>query len=222
MKNNFGELQPFYVPAKVFKPTATGDTSASGGGAAVPPQQPPRKPQSRFVDPDLGVDLNSSGVKLAAAALFGAAYVLLQTQPALMALTVFILLGAVMLRLDAHRRRIAAVPVTLATLLLACNMAKLCAMPASNQLINVGTLASWLPLFFAACIFYMPRVNAATNKILMTGAMLLLLSGLLPGNGFEVIFVMTQYYIFIAVVIGLAIDLAGNGAHQHAPAASVA
>jgi hypothetical protein len=221
MKNNFGELQPFYVPAKVFKPTASGDSGAGGGpNSPVQPRQN-RPPQPKHgLDSDLKTDLDSSRVKLAAAAVLGAGCVLIVKQPALMAFTVFILLAAVMARLDERRRRIAAVPVTLSTLFLAAEITKVFAQPLSAQLINVGTIANWLPLFFAACIFYMPRINSATNKILLTGSLLLLLSGLLPGGGFEVIFVMTQYYIFIAVIIGLAIDFTNNGVHQAQPANS--
>jgi hypothetical protein len=69
-------------------------------------------------------------------------------------------------------------------------------------------VAPWLPLFFAVCLFYMPRFETCTGKILMVGSVLLLVSGLLPGGGFEVIFITTQYFLFIAIVVGLAVDFA--------------
>jgi hypothetical protein len=41
---------------------------------------------------------------------------------------------------------------------------------------------------------------------MMSMSVLLLTSGLLPGTGFEFIFITCQYFLFLAVVIGLSID----------------
>jgi hypothetical protein len=64
----------------------------------------------------------------------------------------------------------------------------------------------WLPLFFAACIFLAPELSNYTGRFMMGMSVLLLASGLLPGEGFEFIFITCQYFLFLAVIIGLSID----------------
>jgi len=77
-----------------------------------------------------------------------------------------------------------------------------------------------MPLLLAGCLFYMPRFPTYTEKILLLLSLVLLLSGLLPGDGFGIIFWTTQYFLFIAIAIGLGIDLTQNGRMFTAPASS--
>jgi hypothetical protein len=68
----------------------------------------------------------------------------------------------------------------------------------------------WLPLFFAACIFLAPDLKNYTGKLVMSMGVLLLISGLLPGESFEFIFVTCQYFLFLAMLAGLGLDLSRN------------
>ena len=113
-------------------------------------------------------------------------------------------------------------------MLLACQIADACAKmalaPAGSifqqpAAVMPNMVAPWLPLFFAVSLFYMPRYETITGKILLIISLLLLVSGLLPGNGFEVIFVTIQYFLFIAIVIGLGIDFTRDSAHPAATSA---
>jgi len=85
---------------------------------------------------------------------------------------------------------------------------------------DVNELKIWMPLLLASCLFYMPKFPTYTEKILLVLSLILLLSGLLPGNGFGVIFVTTQYFLFLAIAIGLGIDLTQNGRMFAAQASS--
>ncbi len=52
----------------------------------------------------------------------------------------------------------------------------------------------------------MPRQPSYSGNFLVAGSVLLLASGLLPGNGFVAIFNACQYFVFIALIIVLAVD----------------
>jgi hypothetical protein len=64
----------------------------------------------------------------------------------------------------------------------------------------------WVPLFIAICIFYLPEKATVTGKIMAAGATCMLISGLLPGEGYVVIFAMIQYTLFVGVAVGLIVD----------------
>jgi hypothetical protein len=84
----------------------------------------------------------------------------------------------------------------------------------------VGATTGWLLLFLAACLFYAPKFPTYTEKILTAISILLLGSGLLPGNGFIVFFATTQYFLFIAVAVGLGMDFKESGYNLAAQPAS--
>jgi len=147
---------------------------------------------------------------LAALAGFLAIYFLVERDPSLSPLSVLTLLVCVLARLDDAKRRAAAIPISLAALMLAGRVGLHGVSKAarwwsdSNDVAEPGV--GWLPLFFAACIFLAPELKNYTGRIMMTMSVLLLVSGLLPGDGFEVIFITCQYFLFLAMVVGLGID----------------
>lgn len=213
-------LEPFSVPAKVLKRSAGEEESA-------PPAASRREPGAAGSDP-LFDHFDSPLAKIAAGFLFASIYMLVESNPAFTWAGVLLLLLCTLLRLDARQRKIAAAPVAFASVLLACQVADTCSHIAQARdaasmyqrapVTMPNLVAPWLPLFFAVCLFYMPRFATVTGKILMISSLLLLVSGLLPGGGFEVIFITTQYFLFIAIVVGLAVDFAHKGP---APAARV-
>jgi hypothetical protein len=199
-------IEPFHVQAKTVRCTVTsGETS---GGAAAPP--PPARRSPSPLD-----ELDTPLGKAAAAAVFGAAYFLVHYRPVFAGISVLVLLGAVMFRLDERRRKVAAAPLTLSAAML---MSQLGASTFNNWTFGVppatltgDTVTGWLPLFLAVCIFFSPKFPTVTLKVLMVLAFLVLGSGLIPGRGFEVIFYMVEYLLCIALAISITVDMVENG-----------
>jgi len=125
-------------------------------------------------------------------------------------LALLVLLGCLFVRLDNHPRQIAAVPLTLAGIKLAFQMAEYLNSSAPNALSLRGFSGPgfiWLPMFFSACLVFIPRRDSVTFKIILAGSCLLLASGLLPGEGFVAIFYLLNGTLFLAIVVGVFIDL---------------
>ena len=203
-------IEPFHVPAKIVKcSTFNGETpngEISGGSGSARPH-PDRTPSP--LD-----ELQSTSGRIAAGALLAAACFLVYTRPMFTAVAVLVLLAAVMYRLDSRRRRIAAAPISMSTALLASQIVASGIDYARYGIPVLGTAGpatGWLPLFLATCLVFAPNFPNCTEKILMVISLLLLGSGLLPGSGFVAIFATTQYFLFIAVAVGLAIDFKEHG-----------
>lgn len=203
-------IEPFHVSAK-HVPARTVRCSASSGETSGGGSTKPTRPTLSLV---LLEELGSIRGQAAIGVLIAAAYVLVRLRPEFSGITVLVLLGAVMYRMDPRRRRIAAAPVTLAAAMLARQIAEsgidyraygfssLAAMPHS------GT--AWMPLFLAACLVYSPKFPTNTGTILMAISLLLLGSGLVPGGAYVPIFATIQYFLFIAVAVGLGVDFKEN------------
>jgi hypothetical protein len=201
-------IEPFHVPAKTIKCSmSSGDTSAGSGPTSAPPRR----------SPSMLDDLDSPLGRMAIGAVLVGAYVLVHTRPAMSAITVFVLLAAVMYRLDSHRRRVAAAPIGLATAMLASGIVSAGLRGTNFFVPSLPTMpdgtVTWVPLFLAACLAYAPKFPTCTEKIMMIISLVVLGSGLLPGYGFQVIFATTQYFLFIAVAVGLSVDFKENGGH---------
>jgi len=62
-------------------------------------------------------------------------------------------------------------------------------------------------MFFSICLIFIPKRDSVTFKIVVAESCLLLASGLLPGQGFLCIFYLLDYLLFIAIVVGIFVDL---------------
>jgi len=197
-------IEPFYVPPRVLKPQTRSYMSepaepASKGNAASRPEH-----NNEFHK------WNSPQVKIVMAVIFALLYILVKREPALSAVCVIFLLICTLLRLDDYKRKVAQIPLTIASLMLA------------SQIGPTGIAASWitdpfqkfqissLPLFFAICLFYMPNGHSYTRKLLVSVSVMLLASGLLPRTGFTALFIAVQYLLFVALVLGLGLDFANH------------
>lgn len=201
-------IEPFHVPAKTVKCSLSSGEVGGGSGPATPPTRS---------SPSMLDDLDSPLGRVAMAAVLLGAYILVHARPTMSAITVFVLLAAVMLRLDPRRRRIGVAPISMATAMLASEIVS-----AGLRETYFGTpslpmmpdgATTWVPLFLAACLAYAPKFPTCTEKIMMIISLVVLGSGLLPGHGFEAIFATTQYFLFIAVAVGLSVDFKENGGH---------
>jgi hypothetical protein len=138
-------------------------------------------------------------------------YVFSHRDPLAAPLMLLVLLGCLFVRLDSHSRQIAAVPLALATIKLAFQMPSFLNSPAASaQILRSFTTDPgfmWLPMFFSICLVFIPRRDSVTFKIILAGSCVLLASGLLPGQGFVAIFYLLDTMLFVAIVVGIIVDL---------------
>ncbi|HLZ52449.1 MAG TPA: hypothetical protein VKP61_16995 [Candidatus Acidoferrum sp.] len=126
-------------------------------------------------------------------------------------LTILVLLGCLLTRMETHSRQIAAVPLTLSAIKLSFQMSS----QMTEALFYPGPVRSlgtdpgfiWLPMFFSICLIFIPKRESATFKIIVAASCLMLASGLLPGQGYLCIFYLLEYLLFVAIVIGIFVDL---------------
>ncbi len=160
-------------------------------------------------------------LQVAALTAFLATYFLVERDPSLAPISVLILLACVLARLEVEKRRVAAIPLTLAALMLAgrvgIHVTPVAArwQPQAKGLAEAGE--GWLPLFFAACIFLAPEVRNYTGKLMMSLSVLVLASGLLPGDTYQALFITCQYFLFLAIVAGLSLDFTSKRSASVAP-----
>jgi type IV secretory pathway VirB3-like protein len=131
-------------------------------------------------------------------------------EPLIAPLTFLVLLGCLFIRLDNHPRQIAGVPLTLAAIKLSFQMVSFLDSPSPSALSLRGFSDPgfvWLPMFFSICLVLIPRRDSVTYRIILAGSCLLLASGLLPGEGFVAVFYLLDTTLFLAMAVGIFIDL---------------
>jgi hypothetical protein len=198
-------FEPFHVQSNLLKSTAPqGGDEPKGAGEAGQPKG--------FADYNPFGNWNVAEARWLAMPLFGLIYYVAQQYPDFRPLTVFVMLACLLFRMETRNRELAGVPLTLAAMRLAYQMTSSAAtLIGSPGIMSPQTKASmlgvpWVPMFFAICIFYLPRKATATGKIMVASAICMLISGLLPGEGYVVIFAIIQYTLFVGVVVGLVAD----------------
>ena len=195
-------MKETYTPATLSCMGFVPPPQNSGATPATPP--PSGGSAKNAGNPPNGDSWNVPGLHWIALPLFLVAYFAVAdcTPLALIAL-----LACTLYRLDDHKRRIAAVPVSFAALMLA---ARICgaAFPSLGHATGLAPTATWVPLFLAACILYMPRQSSITNNFFLAMAGVVLVSGLLPGDAYVGVFATAQVFMFMGLVTCLAIDFA--------------
>lgn len=131
------------------------------------------------------------------------------------AIILVLLLGCLLYRMDKRERQIAAIPLTFAAIRLGFQMSEHLSLwrpvyanadsAAANQAFESGI--HWLPLFFCAYLFYSPWKQSYTGRLVFWSSMILLLSGLLPGDGYLYVCSVLFYTLFVAMVVTLILDL---------------
>jgi hypothetical protein len=208
MSGYFQPITPFHVQAVLLQ---------------SPPEQPAQSKNGGTGGSSTGGQVFGNGFgwfHLAALPLFAGLYWLVQKNPTFCTLTIFVLLACVMFRLDPSRRRLALAPITFAAIMLASRMGQylLKPLPAVGKIVLPSDLGlTWLPLFFAISLFYMPSRPSYSGNFLIAGSVLLLAAGLLPGNGFIAVFNASQYFVFVALIIVLAVDFVQSFAPSTEP-----
>jgi hypothetical protein len=218
-QNQAGQpFEPFRVQSPLLQNAAPSDaTSRQGSGG------PGNPTQTGFDTPFGGFDWNQA--RWLVMPVFAAVYWAAENDPKLRPLTLLVLLGCLLLKMETRARQIAGVPLGLAAVKLIFQMAPGATVIPGTQLLmseNLKTAMTglpWVPMFLAICIFYLPQRATVTGMIARGGAMALLISGLIPGDGYVVVLAMIQYVLFIGILVGLIADFAGqgNGHNGHRP-----
>lgn len=178
--------------------------------------------QKSLCSGELSTSLLAPAPRWAAAPFFG--FVLFYTQklPFLAPLMILILLSCLLARFEDHARKIAAVPLTLSAIKLSFAMANEAAyafwIPSGGTHGSDDGCFYWLPIFFSVCLVFIPKRESATFRIVLAASCLLLASGLLPGSGFVAIFYLVNYTLFVAIVVGIFVDLASHASVPTQPA----
>jgi hypothetical protein len=162
--------------------------------------------------------LDSRLTRLLAALLFTIIFVVTWRRPEFAPLTILMLAGCLLYRLDERQRRLATAPLILAAIRLCLMLSAQIAGPGGFSLFSTpiampvtGSVAdwgiTWIPAFLSVCLFYLPRKDSITLKIAAFEAMAVILSSLLPGDGFSAVLAVFNATLFFAVTIGLLLDL---------------
>jgi hypothetical protein len=131
------------------------------------------------------------------------------------AIILVLLLGCLLYRMDKRERQVAAIPLTFSAIRLGFQMSEHLSLwrpmyanadaATVNQAFESGI--HWLPLFFCAYLFYSPWKGSYTGRLVFWSSMILLLSGLLPGDGYLYVCSVLFYTLFVAIVVTLILDL---------------
>jgi hypothetical protein len=164
-------------------------------------------------------ELDSPLVRLFVALLFTVIFTVASKRPEFGPLTILVLAGCLLHRLEPWQRKLAAAPLLLAAIRLCLllpayvldwdggiNLFKV--VPSHTPVGDSGF--PWLPAFLSVCLFYLPKKDSITLKIVAVEAMVVLLSSLLPGEGFFSVLTIFHYTLFFAITIGLLLDLKPN------------
>jgi len=132
-------------------------------------------------------------------------------------LVLLCLLGVLLYRMDDTSRRLAAIPLAFGAFRLVTGVSLLLNsdVTSPNQRgWGGGGIAwetclgmPWVPSLLVACLLYAPVKDAVTTKIMYWESIAMMVSGLVPGQGFVGILCIIHYTLFIAVFVGLVIDL---------------
>lgn len=123
--------------------------------------------------------------------------------------------------MNGRERKIAAIPLAFATLRLATSLANELSHwtmafthpGLSSQ--NAGL--PWLPLFFAASLFYSTWRFSHTSHLIFWESLIYLLSGFLGVEGFLTVSTFLHYLLFPSLAVTLLVDLANQQAQHPRP-----
>jgi len=162
--------------------------------------------------------LDSRLTRLLAALLFTIIFVVTWKRPEFAPLTILVLAGCLLYRLDERQRKLATAPLILAAVRLCLMLSAQItgpstflfsgtpvALPLNGGAGSMGV--TWIAVFLSVCLFYLPRKESITLKIVAFEAIAVILSSLLPGEGFASVLTIFNATLFFAVTIGLLFDL---------------
>lgn len=165
--------------------------------------------------PDWFENLETPNARMVVALLFALIFGIAWRRPEFSPLTIIVVVGCLLYRLEAWQRKLATVPLLLAAirfyLLLPAYSAEVIGpnpFRGNPSYIPGRELGiAWIPAFLSVCLFFMPRGEYTTLKIIVVESIVVVLSSFLPGEGFLTILAIFNYTLFFAVTVGLFVDL---------------
>lgn len=153
----------------------------------------------------------ASGEGLVGILLTGAASLLLWWTRNETWLLCFAMLGlmsfALLRNLAAAPLKIVAAPLALSSLLLSTRILEAEAV-SHGTLERESSLLFGLPAFLAICLLSTRGLKSVSGTIILVASVVVLLSGLLPGEGFLVMWKALPSLLFLSLGIGISMDLA--------------
>ena len=159
--------------------------------------------------------LETSSARALGGVLFFVIFVVSRNVLPIFAIILVVLLACLLYRMDKRERQIAAIPLTFSAVRLGFQISEQLSLwrprgGATDALAAGRAFESgihWLPLFFCAYLFYSPWKQSYTSRLVFWYSMILVLSGLLPGEGYLYICSVLFYTLFVALIITLVLDL---------------
>jgi hypothetical protein len=162
-------------------------------------------------------NLDTPGSRIVGAALFLFIFSMSKNTPVAAPLLMLVLLACLLLRMNPRERALTAVPLTFSAVRLGSEFAgpvgiwqhgmPVAPSPLARQF-DAGTV--WLPLFLAAYLFFTSTIDTHTGRVVFWVSLAVLLSGLLPGEGYLVIFAMLYYTLFFVILVSIILDLSAR------------
>ena len=171
--------------------------------------------------------LESTSSRTLGGLLFAVIFLASRGVPEIASVLTMVLLICLLYRMDERERRIAAIPLAFGAVRLVFSFtAHLMqfaytsfAVPSARNDSAFLEGAYWLPLLFAAYLFYSPWKDSHTSRVIFWYSAALLLSGLLPGEGYLCIWYAGVYTAFFAIGVALILDFAGGASSAARPLA---
>jgi hypothetical protein len=157
--------------------------------------------------------LDTNEARFFAGLLFVVIFVFSRRSLPVAPLIIVVLLGGLLYRMSKREQLIAGAPLAFAAIRLATLLAERFSWWETSSYSTQGIAHAndlglpWMPLFFSVCLFYMPVKDTYISKFIFWDSVVLLLSGLLPVDGFSVVFAVVLYTLFLGTGIALACDL---------------
>lgn len=191
-----------------------GDSAQTGRGVYNPIRI--ENPED-YQQPDWFENLETPHTRMLVAVLFALIFGLAWSHPEFSPLTMIVVVGCLLYRLEAWQRRLATVPLLLAAIRFYLLLPVYSAEMIGPNPLRGGTSYNsgrefgvpWMVAFLSACLFFMPRRESVTVRIVVVESFVIALSSLLPGEGFLTILAIFNYTLFFAVTVGLFVDLKG-------------
>jgi len=158
-------------------------------------------------------------VRLFVSLLFTVIFSISWYRPDLSPVTILVVAGCLLYRLEPWQRKLAAAPLLLAAIRLCLVLPAYAAEWAPNvdpfnpkfsRAAGGDFGIPWIPAFLSVCLFYLPRQDSVTLKIVVVESLAVILSSLLPGSGFLSILAIFHFTLFFAISVGLLLDLKPN------------
>jgi hypothetical protein len=171
--------------------------------------------------------LESTSSRTLGGLLFAVIFLASRGVPEIASVLTMVLLICLLYRMDERERRIAAIPLAFGAVRLVFSFTahlmqfSAAAFAASSVRNDSAFLegAYWLPLLFAAYLFYSPWKESHTSRLIFWYSAALLLSGLLPGEGYLCVWYAGVYTAFFAIGVALILDFAGGASSAPRPLA---